>query len=68
MQKRREKGLCFRCNEKFTPRHPCQTPQALSIEVSTTEERFEELENGDTKIVDGKHGTEEFEPLINFHK
>jgi hypothetical protein len=68
MQKRRKKGLCFRCNEKFTPGHPCQTPQALSIEVSTTEERFEELENGDTKIVDGKRGTEEFEPLINFHK
>jgi len=67
MQKRREKGMCFRCNEKFTPGHRCQTPQALSIEVSAMEERFEEFEIGDTKIVDGKYGTEEVEPLINFH-
>jgi len=66
MQKRREKGLCFGCNEKFTSGHRCQTPQALSIEVSATEERFEEFENGDTKIVGGKRGTEEVEPLINF--
>jgi hypothetical protein len=67
MHKRREKGLCFGCNKKFTPGHRCQTPQALSIEVSATEERFEEFENGDTKIVGGKYGTEEVEPLINFH-
>jgi hypothetical protein len=66
MQKRREKGLCFGCNEKFTSGYRCQTPQALSIEVSATEERFEEFENGDTKIVGGKRGTEEVEPLINF--
>jgi len=30
-QKRREKNLCFSCNEKFTPGHRCQTPQAFSI-------------------------------------
>jgi len=34
MQKRREKGLCFGCNEKFTPGHRCHTPQAFSIEIS----------------------------------
>jgi hypothetical protein len=68
MQKRREKGMCFRCNEKFTPGHRCQTPQALSIEVSAMEERFE-FEIGDTKIVDGKYGTEEVEPLsISTHE
>jgi hypothetical protein len=66
MQKRREKGLCFGCNEKFTSGHRCQTLQALSIEVSAMEEMFEEFENGDTKIVGGKLGTEEVEPLINF--
>jgi hypothetical protein len=47
--------------------HHFQTPQALFIEVSLMEERFEEFKNGDTKIVDGKRGTEEVEPLINFH-
>jgi hypothetical protein len=44
-----------------------QTPQALSIEVSAMEERFEEFENGDTKIVDGKCDIEEVELLINYH-
>jgi hypothetical protein len=37
MQKRREKGLCFGCNKKFTLGHRCQTPQAFVIEVVTTE-------------------------------
>jgi hypothetical protein len=67
MQKRREKGLCFGCNKKFTPRHRCITPQAFSIKVSATEERFEEFEDGDTEIVEGKRGIKEVEPLINFH-
>jgi hypothetical protein len=31
------------------------------------EERFEEFENGDTKIVDGKCDIEEVELLINYH-
>jgi len=49
MQKRREKGLCFGCNEKFTPRYRCQTPRALSIEVYALEEKYEELEDCDTE-------------------
>jgi hypothetical protein len=37
MQKRREKGLCFGCNDKFTPGHRCQKPQAFFISAYTTE-------------------------------
>jgi hypothetical protein len=31
------------------------------------EEKYEEFENGNTKIVEGKHKTEEVEPLISLH-
>jgi hypothetical protein len=67
MQKRREKGLCFGFNEKFTPRHCCHTPQEFSIKVSTPKEMCEEFEDGNTEIVEGKRRTGEVEPLINFH-
>ena len=33
MQKRREKGLCFNCNEKFALGHRCQVPQVFFIEA-----------------------------------
>ncbi|RVW31621.1 Transposon Tf2-11 polyprotein [Vitis vinifera] len=32
MQKRRAQGLCFNCNERFTPGHKCQGPRLLLIE------------------------------------
>ncbi|XP_038986462.1 uncharacterized protein LOC120111962 [Phoenix dactylifera] len=39
MQRRRERGLCFNCNERFTPGHRCKTPQLFLIEnAATTDE------------------------------
>lgn len=32
MQKRREQGLCFNCDEKFVPGHKCKVKQAYLIE------------------------------------
>jgi len=32
MQKRRAQGLCFNCEEKFTPGHRCNGPQLLLLE------------------------------------
>ena len=32
MQKRRTQGLCFNCNEKFTPGHKCKGPQLLVLD------------------------------------
>ena len=32
MQKRRAQGLCFDCNNKFTPGHRCQVPQLMILE------------------------------------
>jgi hypothetical protein len=32
MQKRRSQGLCFNCDEKFTPGHKCQRPRLLLLE------------------------------------
>lgn len=41
MQKRRAQGLCFNCNEKFTPGHKCQVSQLLLLEsFKLDEEKF----------------------------
>ena len=33
MQKRREKGLCFSCNERFTPGHRCAIKQLFVFDA-----------------------------------
>ena len=38
MKRANEKGLCFRCNKKFTPRHRCATPQAFLVEAHSQQE------------------------------
>lgn len=46
LQKRREKGLCFNCDEKFVTGHRCKMKQAYLIEpVSSSEEDAPEMEN-----------------------
>ena len=35
MQARREKGLCYNCDEKFSPRHQCKTQQVYMLEMLT---------------------------------
>ena len=32
MQKRQTQGLCFNCDEKFTPGHKCKGPQLLVLD------------------------------------
>jgi hypothetical protein len=44
MQKRRAQGLCFNCNDKFTPGHKCQGPQLLLLECQPAEYEMEEEE------------------------
>nr|GMD47364.1 Retrovirus-related Pol polyprotein from transposon 17.6 [Ipomoea batatas] len=34
MQRRRSQGLCFSCNEKFTPGHRCAKPQLMLLEYA----------------------------------
>ena len=41
MQRRREKGLYFNCNEKFIPVNHCATSQAFVIEVFPHQEFLE---------------------------
>lgn len=38
LQKRREKGLCFNCDERFTPGHKCSTRQAFLVEPASSDE------------------------------
>ncbi|CAA0816868.1 Unknown protein, partial [Striga hermonthica] len=33
MQQRREKGLCYSCNEKFTPCHKCKGKEVFLLEI-----------------------------------
>jgi len=44
MQKRRAQGLCFNCNDKFTPGHKCQGPQLLLLDCQPAEYEMEEEE------------------------
>ena len=44
IQKRREKGLCFSCNEKFGPRHRCR--KELNIRLVEEEEQVQSAEDG----------------------
>lgn len=53
LQKRREKGLYFNCDERFVPGHKCKVKQAFLIEPVESEEEVEleeGLENGIAKI------------------
>jgi hypothetical protein len=43
MQKRRVQGLCFNCNERFTPGHRCAVPHVFIMEDDLDDEL--ELEN-----------------------
>ncbi|XP_052203138.1 uncharacterized protein LOC127808607 [Diospyros lotus] len=49
MQKRHEQGLCFNCNEKFTPGHKCKVAQSFLIEVKEPPEE-EEYEESDPHV------------------
>ncbi|CAA0833818.1 Unknown protein, partial [Striga hermonthica] len=42
MQRRREKGLCYSCNEKFTPGHRCKGKEVFLLEFEEEEEPREE--------------------------
>ncbi|CAA0810995.1 Unknown protein, partial [Striga hermonthica] len=42
VKRRREKGLCFKCEEKFTPGHQCK--QAFVIEVANPDDEEAEVE------------------------
>ncbi|RVW65002.1 Retrovirus-related Pol polyprotein from transposon 297 [Vitis vinifera] len=46
MQKRRAQGLCFNCNERFTPGHKCQAPQLMLLEGCIQEDETPEEMGG----------------------
>lgn len=55
MQKRWEKGLCFKCDEKFIPGHRYKVKQAFLIDPSESSEEEErelptELNNAEVSI------------------
>lgn len=63
IQERREKGLCYYCDEKFQLSHRCNKPRLFLLEGMGIEEVGEEEENeGSLAIVqteDGKEGEKE---------
>jgi len=44
MQLRREKGLCYTCDEKFTPTHRCPKKQYLLLHVEDSDDLHQEPE------------------------
>ena len=68
MQKRREKGLCFSCNEKYTPGHRYAASQALLIEFCPQQEFIEESFNKlEEAVVEDHEDCNEEAPLISLH-
>ena len=43
MQARRDKGLCYNCDEKFGLRHRCKTQQVFILETVVDAEEFAEV-------------------------
>ena len=53
MQKRRAQGLCFNCNDKFTPGHQCQGSQLLLLECQTRNQTTEyAVEDEELQMID----------------
>jgi hypothetical protein len=53
------------CNEKFTPRHSCQTPQAFYIEAFIQENIIESHDMCDQEVDEELEFQEEKRPLIS---
>lgn len=50
MQSRRAQGLCYFCDDKFTPRHKCTLPnQMFVLELEVAEDEFVDTGTGVTK-------------------
>jgi hypothetical protein len=52
MQKRREKGLCFNCDERFTPGHRCEVKHLFIIEAEPGEGQGRIGENFENEQLD----------------
>ncbi|KAA8534676.1 hypothetical protein F0562_032193 [Nyssa sinensis] len=65
MQRRREKGLCFYCDERFVPGHKCRSSQLLLIENIQNVEG-EGLSEEDTELINDDIKTGEI-PEISLH-
>ncbi|CAA0808369.1 Unknown protein, partial [Striga hermonthica] len=63
VKRRREKGLCFKCEEKFTPGHQCK--QAFVIEVANPDEEGSEDEEEPHRDIEVEGPDEEAE--ISMH-
>ncbi|CAA0825023.1 Unknown protein, partial [Striga hermonthica] len=63
VKRRREKGLCFKCEEKFTPGHQCK--QAFVIEVANPDD--EEVEVEEESHQEDEIETFSEEPEISMH-
>lgn len=57
LRKRREKGLCFNCDEKFTPGHRCRVKQVYLIEPTDMSDDEKESKN-----LSGRRGCRNFSP------
>lgn len=49
-QNRREKGLCFRCDEKFTFGHRCKTRETRELRVLLVNEEETETDDSEEEI------------------
>ncbi|KAK4567431.1 hypothetical protein RGQ29_003280 [Quercus rubra] len=62
MQARRDKGLCYNCDEKFVPGHKCKNQQVYMLETMLELEDVEENKEAATRE------TQQIVPKISLHE
>lgn len=62
MKERRDKGLCYNCDDKYSPGHRCKTQRLYLLDGAPVENDETEEETGDSQLV----RTEDF-PEISLH-
>ncbi|KAL0560786.1 hypothetical protein IC582_001199 [Cucumis melo] len=60
-QARREKGLCFRCGEKYFAGHRCKTKEHKELRMLVVKEEGEELEIVEEEFFDAETGMKQVE-------
>eukprot|EP00253_Pinus_taeda_P026929 PITA_26929 len=69
MAERRKRGLCYYCDEKYSPGHKCKEPKLFQIDATdySSSEEAPPLEEPEEEEEDNQKGNVPDEPVISLH-
>ena len=69
MVERRKQGLCYYCDEKYSPEHKCKEPKLFQIGATdhSSSEEAPPLEEPEEEEEDNQHDNVPEETVISFH-